>query len=355
MERFGHDFIQAIKHHPSLSVQTICYRGSRAWSPLFSLLVIPRALWLSRRADVVHLGDPMLSLAGWLIKTIWRKPIAVTIHGLDITYPHPLYQTYLRLFFRSFDYYFPISAAVAAKLQPFRVSGQVKIINPPLSVDYYYPSIKRKELNDLLSRYEINPTALPAAPSPVYLLTTGRLVARKGQAWFISQVMPLLPAHVYYLVAGTGPAESTLRQQIREQHLERRVHLLGRIADSDLRILYNTVDAYVQPNIHVANDIEGFGLVVIEAAACQLPVFAAAVDGIPDAIISGQNGVLLPASNASAWQVALQSSIAHPTKFPLARAFTLQHYTWSAYLQQWLGTVNVGLDVSTNATTHASY
>lgn len=290
---------------------------------------------MSRRVDVVHLGDPMLSLAGWLIKAIWRKPIAVTIHGLDITYPNVLYQTYLRLFLRSFDYYFPISAAVADKLQPFAVSGQVKIITPPLSVDYYHPSIAREELNDLLGRYNIKVVS-SAGPDPVYLLTTGRLVTRKGQAWFISQVMPLLPAHVHYLVAGTGPAETALRQPIQEHRLDSRVHLLGRVSDSDLRILYNTVDAYVQPNIRVAGDIEGFGLVVIEAAACQLPVFAAAVDGLPDAIIPGQNGVLLPAADASAWQIALQPIIARPTKLPLARAFTLQRYTWPAYLQQWL-------------------
>lgn len=340
MERFGHDFIQALQQQPELSVQTICHRGSRSASPIFALLVIPRALWQSRHVDIVHLGDPMLSLAGWLIKAIWRKEISVTVHGLDITYPNILYQSYLLLFFRSFDYYFPISAAVNHCLQPFHVSGRVKVINPPLSVDYFDVSIKRVELNQLLMRLNQNLTDSSASPPPVYLLTTGRLVTRKGHAWFISHVMPLLPAHVHFLVAGTGPAEASLRQLIQNHRLNDRVHLLGRVSDSDLRILYNTVDAYVQPNILVEKDIEGFGLVVIEAAACQLPVFAAAVDGLPDAINAGENGQLLPPKNGAAWLTALQPTIAHPTKFPSARIFTLQRYTWPTYLQRWLDTLN---------------
>ena len=316
MERFGHDFIQAFQQHPALLVETICHRGSRSTSPLFSLLVIPRAFWQSRQVDVVHLGDPMLSLAGWLIKTIWRKKIAVTVHGLDITYPNAFYQIYLRLFLRSFDYYFPISAAVANCLQPFRVSGQAKVINPPLSVDYFDPSIKREQLYQLLGRYNLNQASPPALLAPAYLLTTGRLVTRKG------------------------PAESSLRHLIQTHHLNDRVHLLGRVSDDALRILYNTVDAYVQPNVPVKNDLEGFGLVVIEAAACQLPVFSAAVDGLPDAIIPGKNGQLLPPNNATAWQAALQPLIASPQPSPLARKFTLRHYTWSAYLRSWLDTLS---------------
>jgi hypothetical protein len=98
MERFSYDLIQAAAKHPGLSIKSIYHRGSRLASPLFAIFVIPRVLRQARRFDVIHLGDPMLSLAGWLVKKILHKRVAVTVHGLDITYPNWLYQRYLRLF-----------------------------------------------------------------------------------------------------------------------------------------------------------------------------------------------------------------------------------------------------------------
>lgn len=336
MERFSYDFLQAASRHPALSIKALYHRGSRRTSPLFALLVIPRALWLSRRFDVIYLGDPMLAAAGWLVKVIWRRPVAVTVHGLDIVYPHPLYQLYLRLFFRSFDCYFPIGAAVASCLNKLNISGRITQLKPPLTADYFDSSLTRADLLALLARHGLDLSLRATAPSPIFLFTVGRLVPRKGHAWFITRVMPALPPHVHYLVAGAGPQTKSLRTFITDNHLEDRVHLLGRVSVSDLRILYNTVDAFIQPNIHVSGDIEGFGLVVLEAAACQLPVFAAAVDGLPDAVIPGQNGQLLPAADDQAWINALQPLVARPYRVPQARTFTLQTFGWPAYLQSML-------------------
>ncbi|MDR1601380.1 MAG: glycosyltransferase [Tannerella sp.] len=54
------------------------------------------------------------------------------------------------------------------------------------------------------------------------------------------------------------------------------------------------VDAFLMPNIPVEGDMEGFGLVCLEASACGTLVFAADIDGIPDAVRNGKNGFLLP-------------------------------------------------------------
>lgn len=331
MERFSHDLIQMAAGSPDFSPRSIGHRGSRATAPIFLLTVIPRALIKSRRCDVVHLGDPSLSLAGWLIQLVWRKKIIVTVHGLDITYPHPLYQLYLRLFFRAFAYYFPISQAVATQLRRFNVSGQIKVINPPLTTDYFDPAADRRDLVGRLARLIPASAAKLAASDNVFFFTCGRLVPRKGQAWFIAHVLPHLPPGVHYLIAGSGPGEKTLPALIKAHRLNGRVHLLGRVSLTDLRLLYNTADAFIQPNIPTPGDIEGFGLVLLEAAACQLPVFASAIDGIPDAITAGQNGTLLPAGNAAAWLSALRPFLTHVSRSPQARAFTLHNFSWDNY------------------------
>ena len=68
-------------------------------------------------------------------------------------------------------------------------------------------------------------------------------------------------------------------------------------------------DLFVQPNIRVADDMEGFGLVTVEAAMRGTPVVAAALEGIVDAVLDGLTGVLLPPEDADAWVARLRAMV----------------------------------------------
>ena len=335
MERFSYDLIQAASSHPSLTTNHLTHNGPRNTSPLFVFLIIPKAIFVARNYDAIHIGDPILAIVGWLTKLILRKKIIVTVHGLDISYPNALYQLYLRLFFRSFDLYLPISKAVNKKLAKLSVKGKVTTINPGISKDYYDSSLTRAQLSKVILEKNTNP--LP--PASLSLLTTGRLVKRKGHAWFITNVLPRLPSHVHYIIAGDGPEKENLKKIIDEQQLQKRVHILGRVSSHDLKILYNTSDAFIQPNIKVDGDIEGFGLVLLEAALCNKPVFAADLEGMTDAIIPGHNGTLLPTENSDAWIDTLNSFIATPSQITEARTFTLENYSWQSYVSKLLQTL----------------
>jgi glycosyltransferase involved in cell wall biosynthesis len=61
------------------------------------------------------------------------------------------------------------------------------------------------------------------------------------------------------------------------------------------------VDLFVQPNIPVPGDMEGFGLVTIEAAMRGTPVVAADLEGIKDAVVDGHTGILLAPQDGQAW------------------------------------------------------
>jgi phosphatidylinositol alpha-1,6-mannosyltransferase len=67
------------------------------------------------------------------------------------------------------------------------------------------------------------------------------------------------------------------------------------------KLAYNTADLLVMPNIPVPGDAEGFGLVALEAASAGLPVVASDLEGIPDAVVQNDTGILVPPGNASAW------------------------------------------------------
>jgi phosphatidylinositol alpha-1,6-mannosyltransferase len=66
-----------------------------------------------------------------------------------------------------------------------------------------------------------------------------------------------------------------------------------------LRTLYRGGDLFIMPNIHVPGDIEGFGVVMLEAGLCGMPVLAADLEGIRDVIREGENGYLLPTRGAT--------------------------------------------------------
>jgi phosphatidyl-myo-inositol dimannoside synthase len=331
MERFSYDLINTASSNSKLSVEKIIHGGSRKTSPLFVFLVIPKALIAARKSDFIHLGDPMLSIVGWLIKLVLHKKVIVTVHGLDVSYPNVFYQLYLRLFFRFFDFYLPISEAVSKELGKHSVGGQVVTINPGISNDYYDPSISRSDITQVISG---------VSSDSIYLLTTGRLVKRKGHEWFISNVLPQLPSHVHYVVAGSGPEEINIQKSVDEHDLQERVHLLGRVADKDLKILYNTVDAFIQPNIKVSGDMEGFGLVLLEAALCNRQVFAAELEGMTDAVISGRNGTLIPAENSGAWIEVMESFVVDPKEVTEARAFTLEKFSWQLYVNHLIAAIS---------------
>jgi glycosyltransferase involved in cell wall biosynthesis len=148
-----------------------------------------------------------------------------------------------------------------------------------------------------------------AEPSATTILTLGRLVRRKGVRWFVDEVLPRLPATVHYVVAGSGPEFDAVHRSAASHGLEDRVHLLGQVDDATRDLLLAGADVFVQPNIPIPGDMEGFGLVTIEAALRGTPVVAADLEGIKDAVIDGRTGMLLPPGDADAWALRVRELV----------------------------------------------
>lgn len=325
MERLSYEMTQAFSQDPEIKTTIIAHQGSRKTSPFFIFTCLPKALLAAKQADVIHLGDPLLSFTGWLLKNLTKKPIAVSVHGLDVIYSNPLYQAYLSLFFKSFDLYLPISQYAKQLTERKGVRGRITVINPGITDNYYDPAATREDLSNLLNQN---------TQAKVVLVTSGRLVKRKGHAWFIEHVLPHLPSQVIYGIAGTGSQENHLRNTAAAAGVQDRVVQLGRVTQKQLKTLYNTCDAFIQPNIPVSHDSEGFGLVLLEAATCAKPIFASHIEGITDAIQNGKNGRLLPAQDAKQWIAALNSFVAskeytNKASYILGRQYTLTRFSWA--------------------------
>jgi phosphatidylinositol alpha-1,6-mannosyltransferase len=137
------------------------------------------------------------------------------------------------------------------------------------------------------------------SPGEKILLTVTRLYPYKG----VDRMLESLPAiarvvpGIKYLVVGEGPDLSRLRQLASQLGLDSRVRFLGRLELSEIVQLYNLADVFVMLSREEPPDVEGFGLVFLEAAACGLPSVGGRSGGIPDAIDEGKTGWLVDPRN----------------------------------------------------------
>ena len=320
-------------------VFAIVYDCPRLLLAPFIAWVVLRLFWelyVTRRAtQVVHFGDPLLAIAAPLCKAR-GVPTVVTVHGLDITYPNRLYQWLLDIGLGRVDLFVCISSAARHSCLRRGIPPEKCEVIPP-GVDHVgRPSKAFQERVELRK-------GLGIEPARTVLLTVGRLVRRKGVLWFVEEVIPRLKARVpslCYLVVGEGPDREAIMAAAARAGLGDAVVLTGRIDDDTLATCLAVADIFVMPNIKVSGDMEGFGLVALEAAAAELPVVAADLEGIRDAIVHEENGLLVAAENADAFTETILGLIQDPRQRlrigQRAREYTFQKYSWGRMAESYL-------------------
>lgn len=146
------------------------------------------------------------------------------------------------------------------------------------------------------------------------VLSAGRMVPKKGfdtALRALKLVREKIP-DVLLLLAGSGPESSSLRQLTRDLDLESNVRFLGDLSQDQLRRYYTLADVFMMVGREIPDDVEGFGLVYLEANACGTPVIGARVGGVLDAIEDGQTGLLVPPENPDAAAAATIKLLTHP-------------------------------------------
>ena len=132
----------------------------------------------------------------------------------------------------------------------------------------------------------------------IVILTVGRLHPRKGQLVTLHALQSLAPRFrekIEYWVVGEGTKkgyETKLRELVAQSDLT--VRFFGNIPDDELDSIYDHADIFAMTSIDYQHSVEGFGLVYLEAAAHGLPVVAHTVGGVPEAVLDGITGLLVP-------------------------------------------------------------
>jgi phosphatidyl-myo-inositol dimannoside synthase len=167
------------------------------------------------------------------------------------------------------------------------------------------------------------------------ILTVGRLQKRKGHDMLIRALPAIrecVPG-VFYAIVGEGEERKHLEQLVDEMGLGAHVRFHGECADAQLIECYQQCDLFVLPNRRVGDDIEGFGMVLIEAQACGKPVIAGNSGGTAEAMNDPETGLVINCADASLIAAAVQELLPDTDRLQrmgvAARHWVVNHFDWS--------------------------
>jgi phosphatidylinositol alpha-1,6-mannosyltransferase len=364
MQRLAQGQFAALAEHPAVEMRSLLLETSWKATPRRMPGYMARLLWqipgIVRRdkIDVVmHSSMVTAALTPVMIRAIRQAGaiVAAVPVGRDVTLPTVGYQWYVRRVLRSLNAVFPISRATAQEcLQRGLPPSRMHVV--PCGVDaslFNAPRDRRAARRELLRAIGESPETIP--DDALILVSVGRHQERKGFAWFTDRVMPRLPEDVVYLITGEGPMTPRIQDAIDRHGLHGRVRMLGKVAEEMLGRLYRGADLFVMPNVHVKGDIEGFGVVMLEAGMCGMPVLAADLEGISDVVLEGQNGHLVPSEDADAFVERVmryrgnRELVTEASRS--AASYTARHFSWPAIADRYVRLLQQQLGTTTTTTT----
>ncbi len=268
--------------------------GFRGLVPFFAYALFKGFLLLKENRDIkIVLGGSALVIPVIVILAkLFRAKSVVYVHGLDLVHPNLLYQILCVKWIRQCDSVI-CNSRFTASLAEGKGARNASIQVIPPGVDTGFAEVSRQKKSDV------------ALEGKKVILYVGRLVRRKGVAEFLAKSIPSIFAAIpeaCFVIVGENPVESMvhrddifgeIRKLVLEMRLEDRVRLLGWLDDEELLRFYGAADLLVLPALPIEADVEGFGIVILEAAAAGKPCVATRIGGISDAVEDGKTGVLV--------------------------------------------------------------
>ncbi|WP_448852352.1 glycosyltransferase family 4 protein [Corynebacterium sp. 335C] len=170
------------------------------------------------------------------------------------------------------------------------------------------------------------------------IVCISRLVARKGQDQLIRALPRILrdAPDARLLIVGSGPGRARLERLARASSAADRIIFAGAVPYEELRAHYCAADCFAMPARTRGGglDVEGLGIVYLEAQACGVPVVAGDSGGAPETVVDGVTGHVAPGHDARAIGDAVARILADPAAAramgEAGRRHVLDHWTWEA-------------------------
>jgi phosphatidyl-myo-inositol dimannoside synthase len=209
------------------------------------------------------------------------------------------------------------------------IPERVHLLHPGVDTNYFEPAARNAEVRKQLGWND----------RPV-IITAGRLQKRKGQDTMIRALGDIRAAvpDVLYAIAGDGEEREPLKQLVQELGHQDHVQFMGRVDDDVLRQAYQQADLFVLANRQIGTDIEGFGMVLLEAQACGTPVVAGTSGGTPETMRIGETGQVVNCDGPDELSVTLAKMLLDRSALAemgvAARKWVEKKFEWNALSYQ---------------------
>jgi glycosyltransferase involved in cell wall biosynthesis len=239
-------------------------------------------VWRRRRVELVICGHLYLLPAAWILARLRGARLALIVHGWEAWAPSR--KPWTNRLAGAVDTFIAVSRFSAERFSAWsRVPMDRAFILPNcVDLNRFQPQNRNAML---MARYGLQ--------SSKVILTVGRLASAERYKGF-DRVIKLVPQllkrfpMLKYLIVGEGDDRARLEAEAKALGVSDKVVFAGHVSESEKVEHYNLADLYVMPSTG-----EGFGIVLIEAAACGVPVVGSRCDGSREALLDGRLGRLV--------------------------------------------------------------
>jgi len=277
---------------------------------------------------VIHEG-----VTAWLLKLMTGTPYLCFVHGEDVetaatSGEHNLMVKQVckhadRLICNSHN-----TASIVKRLNYGR-DDKINVLHPGVDTSLFAPSVTDDEFKQQMGWQERK-----------VIITVGRLQARKGQDMML-RATALLKQHfpdILYVIIGRGECLGSLKALSTELGLNAHVQFLTEVSDAQMIQCYQQSDIFILPNRTIGNDIEGFGMVLVEAQACGRPVIAGESGGTKETMLVNQSGLVIDCTDAQLISTKVAKLLADPESCvqmgKIGRKHVESELDWQAHVQK---------------------
>ena len=304
-----------------------------------SSVLIPSP-WVNRRvrkvmkeyqSEIIWFGATMpLAWMSGLLKRSGAKRIVALTHGHEVWWAKlPPFKWIFKYSTRSIDVLTYLGQFTRRAMAPAVSSKTLMVqIAPGIPIDHFVPAVKSQSLIRELD-----------LEGKQVIVCVGRLVHRKGQDKLLEALPQILLQHpdVVLLFVGVGPRRKKLDQLVQKFGLAPYVRFIGRVKYDSLPQYFQLADLFVMPSRSrlAGLEVEGLGIVYLEASACGVAVVAGASGGAPDAVIQGVTGDVVDGTNVAEIANAINELLDHPMKLKAmglaGREWTEERWSWQIW------------------------
>lgn len=228
--------------------------------------------------DLVRVHNPYFTGIGALLFKFFHPEVPIVASYLHLENKNWRFNLIDRFIVDKFDWVITISEFSKKELSTKypQIEDKISVIYPGVSPKFR-PTYKKR---NLVKKYDLT--------DKFVCLYLGGLKKRKNPVFIIDIARKLKNENITFLICGSGPEFKKMHRLIQLYNLEKRVILAGFVAEEEKVDFYNLADIFLLPSLK-----EGFGMIVIEAAACGKPGLVSNKSALPETVKDGRNGFVI--------------------------------------------------------------